>query len=398
MGSRLDPALSLNLVPYSYGRLALLEFIKLKASTYRRWTVIHMDIANFRLINQLLGYEQGDLILKEITNLLSASARYTWFNMGSGIWVGISEYRDVNFVTQQIKEGRLKTRDHIKQRLNLNLRLESVFGVASGSSLQDVVDRAESACCDAKNRGQDLMVFDSVRSDWQVTGLVGELLLGNPLDNVIQLYRQRIQYLDGHHHFEVLSRVKGQSVGAAMIMIEQLRLSKDFDLMLLKRVIETVGPNDPLHTVNFSNQSITDSGTLLEAISIIKGRTNIAIEVTETAQIIDFKKVGLAIDMLVAAGIPVYLDDFGEGASALSLLEMPWSALKLSKTICHEHASPDILEAVIALAQNRKMTVIAECVESQAHMDRLTRYGVDAFQGYHIHRPEPFGSSQPIKS
>ncbi|SER22610.1 MULTISPECIES: diguanylate cyclase domain-containing protein [Pseudomonas] len=122
MGSRLDPALSLNLVPYSYGRLALLDFIKLKASTYRRWTVIHMDIANFRLINQLLGYEQGDLILKEITNLLSASARYTWFNMGSGIWVGISEYRDVNFVTQQIKEGRLKTRDHIKQRFTTGKR------------------------------------------------------------------------------------------------------------------------------------------------------------------------------------------------------------------------------------------------------------------------------------
>jgi len=99
--------------------------------------------------------------------------------------------------------------------------------------------------------------------------------------------------------------------------------------------------------------------------------------------------------MLAGAGVAVYLDDFGEGAASLGMIDLPWQAVKLSRSVCGEQAPRDVLVAVVKLAKSRGMKVIAECIETKGHMEYLIGCGVDAFQGYYIHRPERFAGEVP---
>lgn len=129
---------------------------------------------------------------------------------------------------------------------------------------------------------------------------------------------------------------------------------------------------------------------MLEAISILRGRSNIAIEITETAEIQNLALVKQTVDMLASAGVAVYLDDFGEGAASLGMIDLPWKAVKLSRSICGEDAPRDVLEAVIKLAKTVAWWLSRSALKRKKHLDYLASCGVDAFQGYYIHRPEPF--------
>ncbi|WAT32148.1 EAL domain-containing protein [Pseudomonas sp. GXZC] len=377
-------------MPGGGGRCGLLDFVAKAPVTNNGWSVVHLDIANFRLLNKLLGHESGDKILGVIGAALCEDGRHHWFHVAGDAWVGVSERRDPYLVEQQINQLRKTVRARVTEAVGKPIRIDAAVGLASCPDLSHAVARAESACRQAKSSGRGLIAVDSVKDDWESTDLIDRFILGGDLETIVELYRQRIQYLDGKHHFEILSRIGGESVGTAMVMIEQLGLVQEYDLMLLRMALKAIPECAPVHTVNFSSLTACDSGAMLEAISILRGRSNIAIEITETAEIQNLALVKQTVDMLASAGVAVYLDDFGEGAASLGMIDLPWKAVKLSRSICGEGAPRDVLEAVIKLAKNRGMVVIAECIETKNHMDYLTSCGVDAFQGYYIHRPEAF--------
>ncbi|MFU2936726.1 bifunctional diguanylate cyclase/phosphodiesterase [Pseudomonas aeruginosa] len=386
------PAFSM---PGSGGRAALVDFRRRAPESLRGWSVACIDLSNFRLLNKLLGPEGGDLILQVVGATLRDDGRHHWFHISGDVWIGVCERRDPRLMERQFNELRLKLRENVGAALSKPIRIDAVFGLASCQELSHAIDRAEGACRQAKLAGRRLQVVDSVKDDWEATDLIDQFITGGTLEHLVELYRQRIRYLDGRSHYEILSRIGGESVGTAMVMIEQLGLVRDYDLMLLRMAVKAVPEDAPVHTVNFSSLTACDSGAMLEAVSILRGRHNIAIEITETAEVQNLAQVRRTVEMLAGAGVAVYLDDFGEGAASLGMIDLPWQAVKLSRSVCGEQAPRDVLVAVVKLAKSRGMKVIAECIETKGHMEYLIGCGVDAFQGYYIHRPECFAGTAP---
>jgi EAL domain-containing protein (putative c-di-GMP-specific phosphodiesterase class I) len=376
-------------LPKSPGRADLFRFIEANGEAQIRWSAVHLDIASMRLLNRVLGAAGGDRLLELVGRILADDRRHIWFRLSADVWLGLCERRDLALLGRQVQGLRKTLREAAAAEFGRGVRLDATFGLAAGADLVKVIAVAENACHDAKSNGVAVSMAGDVREAWEESGIVERLLGGETLDGVVQLYRQRIHFLDGRQRFEILSRVRSESVGAAMVMIEQIGMSRDYDLMLLRQALKTVPSDAPQHTVNFSSLTLADSGAVLEAIELLRGRLNIAIEITETGKIHDHSRLQRSVEMLSSAGVAMYLDDFGEGTATLAMIEQPWTAIKLSRRITAMTAPRDVLEALVGLAKARGMDVIAECVETQEHMDYLVDCGVDAIQGYHIHRPEP---------
>lgn len=58
---------------------------------------------------------------------------------------------------------------------------------------------------DRQAAGRRLQVVDSVKDDWEATDLIDQSITGGTLEHLVELYRQRIRYLDGRSHYEILS-------------------------------------------------------------------------------------------------------------------------------------------------------------------------------------------------
>lgn len=371
------------------GHAAFEQFILAAPRVAKGWTVVHFDLANFGMINHVLGRRGGDKIIQQVGRTLQREAAFSWFRLGGDSWVGISERRPQHIVLHQLGQLRAVVRREVVRSVGRELRLDAFFGLAGGRDIQMVAQQAEIACREARRSAQRYASFDDLVFFDSADGFVSRYMMGEPVADLVQLYRQCIHYPGAAETFEVLARHEGQSMARELMSMERLGLAVDFDLALVQQALSIIPADAPRHTLNLSNLTVRDSMALVDIIAMLHGRKNIAIEVTETAAVDEIRLVARAVELFRAAGIDVYLDDFGEGAASLSMLALPWSAVKLSRSICGEGVPSDVLQSVVALAKVRKMQVIAECIETDEHKNSLMALGIDGFQGFLIHRPEP---------
>ncbi|CUA89944.1 diguanylate cyclase (GGDEF) domain [Chelatococcus sambhunathii] len=122
----------------------------------------------------------------------------------------------------------------------------------------------------------------------------------------------------------------------------------------------------------------------------------IKLEVTETVLMGEqARNVRLAVEELSEAGVPIALDDFGTGYSSLThLRDFPINCIKIDRSfvagIGREAESPAIIRALIELAHNLGLTVIAEGVETDVQLEFLRAIGCDAAQGFRFSKAGPF--------
>jgi EAL domain-containing protein (putative c-di-GMP-specific phosphodiesterase class I) len=118
------------------------------------------------------------------------------------------------------------------------------------------------------------------------------------------------------------------------------------------------------------------------------------IEITESS-VMD--RLGLAFDVmqtLAATGLTLAIDDFGTGYSSLAYLQrLPVHALKIDRSfvmkLASNHNDVEIVRSTLSLAHTLGLCVVAEGVEDQGSLDRLSTMGCDIAQGYYIGRPMP---------
>jgi EAL domain-containing protein (putative c-di-GMP-specific phosphodiesterase class I) len=120
--------------------------------------------------------------------------------------------------------------------------------------------------------------------------------------------------------------------------------------------------------------------------------SQIALEITESTFMEDMSTANIMLLTLRSKNIRIYLDDFGTGFASLSyLLHFPVDTMKIDKSFVKwmhaDEQSEEIVKSVISLAHNLKMTVVAEGVEQQEHVDMLRSMGCDYFQGYFYAKP-----------
>jgi len=118
----------------------------------------------------------------------------------------------------------------------------------------------------------------------------------------------------------------------------------------------------------------------------------LTIEITESQAITNREDAAIRLDRLRQLGVAISIDDFGVGFSSLDqVLALPAAELKIDRSLIHGKRpnSGSLISVIVALAHERGLRVVAEGIETSAHLELARDLGCDRVQGYLIGRPMP---------
>lgn len=381
--------------------------------------VFFIDLDNFKRINDNLGHDAGDLLLKEMAARLNNTVRAgdTLARLGGDEFViVVSDFVEAG----QAAKLATKLQAAIAEPLVLKDReiiITCSIGISifppDGGDAQSLLKNADFAMYRAKEQGRDNFQFYSVEMNARsLTHLTMENHLRHALEkNELLLYYQPKVNLRTGQITGMEALIRWQSPELGMVSpAEFIPLAEETGLIepIGEWVIRTACTQNkawqaanltPLTVaVNVSARQFRNKN-LSRVVSQALQETGLAphyleLELTESMVMHNVKTVASILAELKGMGISLAMDDFGTGYSSLSCLQrFPFDKLKIDQSFVRDITTiPDsaaIARTVIAMAHNLRMKVIAEGVETAGQLNYLLRNDCDEIQGYYFSRPVP---------
>ena len=403
-----------------------------------KFAVLFIDIDEFKVFNDSLGHDAGDALLLQIARRLTVSLRGAdtvsrprlGINAepvgsestlarpgGDEFTVLIEDLHDPSDairVAERIQQKLALPFDLNSQRIVLTVSIGIAFSGKSEAEAQDVLRDAEIAMYRAKSTGKARCeVFDHAMHAGAIKRLQLETDLHKALElNQFQVYYQPIISLRSGQivGFEALSRwqrpeglvMPGDFIAVADETGIILAINRQllYDACRQLNSWESQFPSDPPLTLNinitpkeFAQPDLAARiGNTLRETGLDPRRLNL--EITETIAMTDAAKSGVVLSELKALGVCLDIDDFGTGYSSLSRLQrFPVDTLKIDRAFISrmdtDLETREIVRIIVMLAHGLRLKVVAEGVETQAHVELLKEIGCELAQGYLYSKPVP---------
>jgi len=408
------------------------EAIREAADTNGRFSILYLDLDNFKRVNDSLGHTIGDEILKRISRRIedcvraddmiarnsggAPSANMHMARLGGDEFTvllrGVNSPADADLVASRVTRA-------VSQPIVLEGR-EFVFtssvGIVSypedGTDMDALIANADMAMYRAKDSGKN-----TVRSfsDTMSVRSLEYLELENELrqaiaDRGLELhYQPKMSLSTGRiTGFEALCRwnhvERGYISPAKFVRIAvEAGLILELGEWVLNEACRQLAAwqgsaLDGLPVaINLSGKQFSQSDvhrSVLTALAKHRIRPQLLeLELTESELMADANRTIVTLNKLKKAGLSIAVDDFGTGYSSLAYLKrFPIDALKIDQSFAmrpqEENDNFSICSAIIALAHSLKLKVIAEGVESEEHQRQLVALGCDEMQGYFLAKPQ----------
>lgn len=381
--------------------------------------LIWLNIDRFKNINDTLGRHAGDALIKLVAHRLAQvlGSRDRLARMGADQFGVILTYRHApSEVAHLVNEQIFPSMERAFLVEGKDLYLTSRAGIAlfpdDGQDADMLFANAEAASRAAgvaKGRYQFYAASMNarVRSQLDIESRLHRALENNEF---ILHYQPKVSLSDGRlTGMEALIRWNDPEKGLVsptvfIPVLEETGMIIDVGRWVMEQAIadhdewHAMGLNPPRIAVNVSAVQMRHSKFQGLVEKALKGRRNTAsfldIEITESLFMEDIETNVQRLRALRDLGIRLAVDDFGTGYSSLSYLKrFPIDYLKIDQSFVRDVTShPDaaaICGAIIDLAHNLKLKVIAEGVETQAQLSYLRRRHCDEMQGYYFSRPLP---------
>ena len=378
--------------------------------------LIMIDVDHFKDINDTLGHDAGDALLKRLAEMLHAAFRSgdTVARLGGDefavILRGLHSEADMMRPVNALQDLLRRPIEHGGRSFSVSASIGAALHGDLDADPSHMIKNADIALYRAKDEGRNRSVVftPSMRSSLeQRIELLRDVRAAIAAKEFV-LYYQPVVDIASHSvsGFEALMRWDHPEQGILtpdrfMAAFEDQDLSlKLGDLAFetaLKQMREWLdaGVEFGRVAVNISAAQFR-SGRLAQEIQDRLRRWNVPcdrliIEVTENVYMgWGSEMVSDSVHQLHKAGVMIALDDFGTGyASLANLRQFPIDRLKIDKTFVQNAEDAAIVRAVITLGASMGMKVVAEGVEDQEQLDTLVDYGCDQIQGYHFSRPMP---------
>ena len=388
------------------------------------FAVFYIDLDRFKSVNDSLGHHRGDLLLQQVADRMQRCLRTTdtLARMGGDEFTIILEREDnrkaaVKAAIKVAKKLIAQTSEPFKLDGN-ELFLTLSMGIATyphdGKNSGDLVKHADTAMYQAKSRANSsFLLFDTTMSVESIARLNMENELRAALNqNTLELYYQpAINIRTGHADYvEALLRWHHPQLGQ-INPSEFVSIAEECGLMLplgnwvlreasrQAMVWRQMGFDQLMVAVNislrqFENHSLVDDvRDALEVSGLPPAR--LALEITESTIMSDSDYGQDALRQISEMGVTLLIDDFGTGYSSLARLRsLPINTVKIDRSFIFDVTSPrksdnQIVDAIIAMAHNMNMKVIAEGVETREQLQYLQERDCDYIQGFYISEARP---------
>lgn len=381
------------------------------------FSLVYIDINNFKRINESAGAEAGDLLLLEVSDRLRVlfSSEDDIIRMGSDEFICIVRSdRDQN-ETSSIADSILKIFGPAFYVADHEINLEISIGISrfpdDDNLPLELLAKAEAAMRDSKRNINSPYTFysPSLRQDG-LSRIEIESALRTAFENrqFYLNYQPKVSASDGKIiGAEALVRLKpveGQFIGPDVFIpiAEEIGLIEPLGAWVLEMACrDTVrlinnGFSDINIAVNLSPWQFRNVNLPEQVRNIIESTgippANLNLEITESMAIDNVNDSIKAMNSLTEIGLSLSIDDFGTGYSSLSYLsQFPVDILKIDKAfvdgIPEDSKRTGVVLAILSLAKNLGMKTVAEGVETIEHSNFLKKHGCTQFQGYYYHKP-----------
>ena len=377
--------------------------------------VHHLDLDQFKAVNDTFGHPAGDKLLKIVAERLRAlvGETDTIARMGGDEFVivqaPITDPADATALAQLIIGSISEPFDLDGHQALIGASIGIAVGPNDGLRPDRLLRNADLALYRAKGDGRGTFRFFEPAMDLQMqTRRVMEQDLRRALPaGEFELYYQPVVNLASSEisGFEALIRwnhpVKGMIAPASFIpLAEEIGFIVPLGEWVIRQACVTAAEwPEHLHVaVNISAAQFRSPGLMQVIVGALAASrlspTRLEIEITETVLLQNKETTLAALHQLRALGIRIAMDDFGTGYSSLTYLQcFPFDKIKIDrsfvKDITENTGSLNIVRAVAALANGMGMTATAEGVETSEQLDRITSEGCTEMQGYLFSRPLP---------
>ncbi len=383
--------------------------------------VLFMDLDRFKTINDSLGHMKGDALLQNVARRLSETLREgdTVSRLGGDEFVIVLPSLDQPKAAEKVA---LKLVDALAPPIDLGgqeLRVSASIGISlfpeDGRDTETLLRNADSAMYHAKDMGRNNYQFFMEQMN---VAAAERLRLENDLHRALERqefelhFQPRVSVANGLAcGIEALIRWRHPERG--LVLPEHfIPVAEDTGLIVPigEWVINEACrqgtawcaaglPKLPV-AVNLSPRQFRQSN-LVDTVARAIERHGwpcklLELEITEGVLMQQTSETLKTLEALNRLGVGLAIDDFGTGYSSLSYLKrFPVDFLKIDQSFVRDIAvDPDdatIVTAIIGLAHNLGLTVVAEGVENASQLDFIRDAGCDEAQGYHIGRPMPAG-------
>jgi diguanylate cyclase (GGDEF)-like protein/PAS domain S-box-containing protein len=381
--------------------------------------VLFIDLDNFKEINDTLGHDYGDELLKNVAiSIKSLIKKGDLVSRVGGdeffiLMKDVQEYSDISIFCEKLQD-----------MLNCEINIESNYvytsasiGIAvfpqDGRSSSSLLRSADTAMYNAKYNGKSkFCYFNKSMSEEVVRRVEIEKGLRSALEkNELEIYYQpQIDIINNKvKGFEALLRWESPELGKVspvefIPIAEQSGLIIPMGEWIIKTVYlqnnawknkgyiyDTIAIN--LSSIQLENDKFEETLKKLIAETNVNPRF-VELEITESILLKDFEKSVKLLTVIRDLGINIALDDFGTGYSSLSYLkQLPINTLKIDKSfidnIVTNEREKAIVDGIIQLAQKIGLDVIAEGVETKEQIELLQSLGCNQIQGYYYSKPLP---------
>lgn len=380
--------------------------------TGEKHALLFLDLDQFKFINDSLGHHVGDSLLRKVGERLKQRARKTdtVARLGGDEFAILLEDITAPYAAAKLAEKILTAMALPIDIDDYPLTVTPSIGIAlfpsDGRNSSELLRKADTAMYHAKDEGRNNYQFYTEELNDRITrrmDLESELRFAMERGELYLQYQPKVELNNGHIvGAEALLRWNSQRFG--MISPDEfIPIAEETGLIwpIGKFVLETACQQAKIwidQNQQFSGIAVNISGVQFSHYNLVDSVTQVIdssglpahcleLEITEGAIIGNAEEAIKIMKQLKAVGVNLSLDDFGTGYSSLSYLKrFPVDSLKIDRSFVAEIVADvmgrKIAMAIVQLAHDLCLNVVAEGVESEEQMLLIKQMGCDELQGY----------------
>lgn len=381
--------------------------------------VLFIDLDKFKIINDTLGHDVGDDLLKKTATRLVEGVRSedTVARQGGDEFIillsAITHAEDAGLIAEKLLSSLMQPFNIKGKELHIGASIGIAIYPDDGDSMESLLKNSDIAMYHAKESGRGNYQYFSAKLNEltaEKQSLSSDLRHAVERNEFFLVYQPVVDMFSGNiAGMEVLLRWQ-HPVSGLVSPVKFIPLAEENGLILpigewvlrsaCKQLLQwqQQGYEVPRLAINLSAKQLRQK-SIAEIIARILQETGaeprfIGIEITESMLVHNIDEVVDTLLRLSNMGLEISIDDFGTGYSSLSYLKrFPINKLKIDKSFVDDIAThPDdaaIVKAIIAMAHGLSMKVVSEGVETQAQLDFLRQHGCEQYQGYLFSKPLP---------
>jgi diguanylate cyclase (GGDEF)-like protein/PAS domain S-box-containing protein len=385
----------------------------------RSLVVLFIDLDRFKNINDTLGHDAGDHVLKEVAQRLRSCLRAsdTVGRLGGDEFVVLLEEPPRPLNAAVVAQKMLVALGKPFPVQGQEFHITASIGISSypddGTDMQTLMKNADIAMYRAKEQGKNNFQFYSA----QINGHSIERLT---LESSLRRALERSEFL--LHYQPKLDLGTGRVTGVEALVrwqqperglippAEFIQLAEETGLIVPigEWVLKTACAQNktwqhqglpPVRVaVNLSARQFAHADLLQDVSQVLKETgldpAFLEFEITESMVMHNPEHAIVLLNELKAIGIHLAIDDFGTGYSSLGYLKrFPLDSLKIDRAFIRDLPGDSddvaITRAIIAMAHSLRLSVVAEGVETAEQQDFLLEHDCDEIQGYYFSKPQP---------